>query len=100
MGFVFYDTETTGIDTSFDQILQFAAIRTDEDLNILERFEVRSRLLPFIVPAPGALRVTKVTIYRLHDPATPSHYEMVRSRSQQAGRMVAGYFSWLQQSAV
>ncbi len=27
MGFVFYDTETTGIDTSFDQILQFAAIR-------------------------------------------------------------------------
>lgn len=79
MGFVFYDTETTGIDTSFDQILQFAAIRTDEDLNILERFEVRSRLLPFIVPAPGALRVTRMTIDRLHDPATPSHYEMVRA---------------------
>lgn len=79
MSFVFYDTETTGIDTSFDQILQFAAIKTDENLNILERFEIRSRLLPFVVPAPGALRVTKMTIDRLHDPSTPSHYDMVRA---------------------
>lgn len=79
MSFVFYDTETTGIDTSFDQIVQFAAIKTDENLNILERFEIRSRLLPFVVPAPGALRVTKMTIDRLHDPATPSHYDMVRA---------------------
>ena len=70
MSFVFYDTETTGIDTSFDQVMQFAAIKTDEDLNIIERFEIRSRLLPFVVPAPGALRVTKMTIDRLHDPAT------------------------------
>ncbi len=79
MSFVFYDTETTGIDTSFDQILQFAAIKTDENLNILERFEIRSQLLPFVVPAPGALRVTKMTIDRLHDPATPTHYDMVRA---------------------
>lgn len=79
MSFVFYDTETTGTDTSFDQILQFAAIKTDENLNIIERFEIRSRLLPFVVPAPGALRVTKMTIDRLHDQATPSHYEMVRA---------------------
>lgn len=79
MSFVFYDTETTGIDTSFDQILQFAAIKTDENLNIIGRFEIRSRLLPFIVPAPGALRVTKMTIERLHDPTTPSHYDMIRA---------------------
>jgi len=32
MGFVFYDTETTGTNTAFDQILQFAAVRTDDDL--------------------------------------------------------------------
>ncbi|SHL68298.1 Exonuclease [Roseovarius marisflavi] len=30
--FIFYDTETTGTDTTFDQILQFAAILTDADL--------------------------------------------------------------------
>ena len=28
MSFVFYDTETTGSDTFYDQILQFAAIKT------------------------------------------------------------------------
>ena len=31
------DTETTGIETTFDRILQFAAFRTDDDLNELER---------------------------------------------------------------
>ena len=46
MNFVFYDTETTGTNTAFDQILQFGAIRTDAELNELERFEVRCQLLP------------------------------------------------------
>ena len=39
MGFIFYDTETTGTDTTFDQILQFAAIHTDSELNEIERLE-------------------------------------------------------------
>jgi exonuclease I len=60
MNFVFYDTETTGLDTTFDQILQFAAILTDADLNELGRFETRSRLLPHVIPAPGALLATRV----------------------------------------
>ena len=47
--FVFYDTETTGTDTAFDQILQFAAIRTDDNMRELDRFEIRCRLLPHIV---------------------------------------------------
>ena len=33
MTFIFYDTETTGTNSAFDQILQFAAIKTDADLN-------------------------------------------------------------------
>jgi exodeoxyribonuclease-1 len=77
MGFVFYDTETTGIDTSFDQILQFAAIHTDPQLNELERLEIRCRLLPHIVPAPRAMHVTRVAADRLVDPSLHSHYEMV-----------------------
>ena len=77
MGFVFYDVETTGIDHAFDQILQFAAILTDPDLNELDRFEVRCRLLPHVVPSPGALAVTRVPIARATDPALPSHYEMI-----------------------
>ena len=78
MSYVFYDTETTGTETTFDQILQFAAIRTDDDLNELERFEIRCRLLPHIIPSPTALRVTRVTPAMLTDPDLPSHYEMIR----------------------
>lgn len=77
MGFVFYDVETTGTDSHFDQILQFAAIHTDADLNEIARFERRCRLIPHIVPSPGALKVTRVSMDRLLDPALPSHYEMV-----------------------
>ena len=78
MPYVFYDTETTGTETAFDQILQFAAIKTDDDLNELDRFNIRCRLLPHIIPSPGALRVTHVTPAMLTDPALPSHYEMIR----------------------
>src|SRR5258708_31767446 len=78
MGFVFYDTETTGTDTSFDQILQFAAVHTDEQFNELGRFEQRCRLLPHIVPAPEAMRITNTSAAQLTDPTLPSHYQMVR----------------------
>lgn len=78
MNFIFYDTETTGTQTAFDQILQFAAICTDENFNEIERLEVRSRLLPHIVPAPGAVRVNGVSVAKLLDQNLPSHYGMVR----------------------
>ncbi|MBN4048152.1 hypothetical protein JYU09_01070 [bacterium AH-315-O15] len=83
MPYVFYDTETTGTETTgtetaFDQILQFAAIKTDDDLNELDRFNTRCRLLPHVVPSPEAFRVTHVTPAILTDPALPSHYEMMQ----------------------
>jgi exodeoxyribonuclease I len=78
LAFVFYDCETTGLDTTFDQILQFAAVVTDEDLNVIESLEVRCRLLPHIVPHPAALNVTRTTLASISDPNLPSHYEMMR----------------------
>lgn len=78
MSFVFYDTETTGTNTAFDQILQFAAVKTDHELSEQDRFEIRCRLLPYVVPSPGAMRVTGVTVEQLTDPELPSHYQMVR----------------------
>ncbi|HTU13038.1 MAG TPA: exonuclease domain-containing protein [Allosphingosinicella sp.] len=77
MGFVFYDTETTGTNLDFDQILQFAAIRTDHDLVELDRFEIRCRLLPHVVPHPKALTVTRVSMDQLLDSSLPTHYEMM-----------------------
>jgi exodeoxyribonuclease-1 len=76
MAFVFYDAETTGSDTFYDQILQFAAIRTDDALNEIDRFEIRCRIQPHILPSPGALIVTGITLDQLSDPALPSHFEM------------------------
>src|SRR5438045_2536712 len=75
MPFVFYDTETTGTNTTFDQLLQFAAILTNVDLTELDRFEVRCRLMSHVVPSPGALKATRVRPKLLTDPSLPSHYE-------------------------
>ncbi|GLV23867.1 exonuclease domain-containing protein [Sphingobium sp. TomTYG45] len=79
MAFIFYDTETTGTDTRFDQILQFAAIKTDENLEEIDRFEIRCRLLPHVIMSPGAMLVTGVSIEQATDPGLPTHYAMVRA---------------------
>lgn len=76
MSFIFYDTETTGIETYYDQILQFAAIVTDDELNEQDSIDVRCRRLPWVVPAPGALLVTGVTPQMIEG-ENRSHYDMI-----------------------
>ncbi|RUY49304.1 hypothetical protein EN962_30820 [Mesorhizobium sp. M7A.F.Ca.CA.001.09.2.1] len=83
MSFVFFDTETTGLKRGFDQILHFAAVQTDADLNELGRFEVRSRLMPHVLPHPSALLTNSLPIGQLIDPQLESHYTMV-SRIREA----------------
>jgi len=78
MNYVFYDTETTGTDPAFDQIIQFAAVLTDDQLNELDRFDIRCRLLPYVVPSPAAMLVNRTSVRDLTDPTRPSHYEMIR----------------------
>lgn len=77
MPLVFFDAETTGTDTEFDQIIQFSAVMTDENFEEVDRFDVRCRLLPHIVPSPGAMRVAGVTVAQIVDARLPSHYEMI-----------------------
>ncbi|HEY4311095.1 MAG TPA: exonuclease domain-containing protein [Pirellulales bacterium] len=85
MSFVIYDVETTGTHAQFDQILQFAAIRASTDLEIEEPFETRSRLLPHVVPAPGALLVNRLGIDDILDGGRRSHYEMMREIRETVG---------------
>jgi exodeoxyribonuclease-1 len=52
--FLFYDIETTGLNPAFDQILSFACIRTDLELNEIDRQIITIRLRKDIVPSPKA----------------------------------------------
>src|SRR3990167_1712921 len=60
--FLFYDIETTGLNPAFDQILQFAAIRTDSKLNELARHEYRVKLRPDVIPSPHALLTNQISL--------------------------------------
>lgn len=53
--FLFYDLETTGLNCAFDQVLQFAAIRTDLSFNEISRHEIILKLRPDVVPSPEAM---------------------------------------------
>ncbi|PIE71054.1 MAG: exodeoxyribonuclease I [Deltaproteobacteria bacterium] len=60
--FLFYDLETSGLSKSFDQVLQFAAIRTDPALNPVERMEIRFQLRPDVIPSPFATITHRIDI--------------------------------------
>ncbi len=53
--YLFYDIETTGLSKAFDQVLHFAAIRTDRSLKELERYEIKIKLNPDVIPSPAAI---------------------------------------------
>jgi exodeoxyribonuclease I len=63
--YLFYDIETTGLHNCFDQILQFAAIRTDLQLNELERHSIWVRLRPDVMPAPRAILTHQISLTHL-----------------------------------
>jgi exodeoxyribonuclease I len=60
--YLFYDLETSGLNPAFDQILQFAAIRTDAGFQEISRHDFRIQLRPDIIPAPGALLTTDISV--------------------------------------
>lgn len=60
--FLFYDLETSGLSARQDKIMQFAAQRTDMDLNpIGEPINELIRLTEDTLPSPEALLVTGIT---------------------------------------
>jgi exodeoxyribonuclease I len=74
--YIVYDTETSGLNTAFDQTFQFAAILADDDLREIDSFALRCHRLPHVVPSPGAMLVTGVRPPDLEN-APLSHYEMI-----------------------
>ena len=74
--YIFTDTETTGLDINFSQIIQIGSILTDEALYQENSQDIGCKLLPWIVPSPEAYLVHK-KVESLGDDAM-SHYEMMR----------------------
>ncbi len=73
--YIFYDTETSGTDTRFDQVFQYCAMRTDDRFRRIEHLNVRARRLPYIIPRPQALLVTHIDPHTLDDHPL-SYHEM------------------------
>ena len=57
--YAFNDTETTGLNTWFSQIIQIGSVLSDEKFEVLEELDISSKVLPWVVPTVGAYKVHK-----------------------------------------
>lgn len=60
--YLFYDIETSGLNKAFDQVLRFAAIRTDMRFQEVDRHTISVRLRPDIICSPDALIVNRISV--------------------------------------
>ena len=90
--YLFYDIETTGLNKAFDQVLEFAAIRTDQRLNELERHTISVNLRPDVVPSPRAILTNRIFV---SDPARGMREyeaaEQIHQLMNQPGTISLGY---------
>lgn len=77
MNIVFYDLETTGRSPHWDQIIQIAAIYTDQNLNVLDKININCRLNSFCIPEPEALLVNRMPIKNILN-SNLSHYQLIK----------------------
>ncbi len=63
--FTFYDNEGTGVNVRHDQITQFGGVTCDSAFRVKNSISKFIRLLPYVVPHPQALAVTRKTAYEV-----------------------------------
>jgi exodeoxyribonuclease-1 len=83
MTYVVYDLETTGLDPRYDQPVQFAAVRLDDDLRETDAIELLARPQNHILPSPGALLTHGRGIRTILN-APLSHYQLMSAIEAQA----------------
>ncbi len=88
---IFYDLETTGRSSYWDQIIQIAAICTDQELNVLDEINLVGRLNSFSVPDPEALLVNKIPIKSIYK-SNFSNYSLVSEISHKFSEWSPGVF--------
>lgn len=60
--YLFYDLETTGLNKAFDQVLQFAAIRTDMRFQEIDQHILTVRLRPDVIFSPEAMLINRISV--------------------------------------
>lgn len=63
--FLFYDLETSGLNKCFDQAVEFAAIRTDADLQEISREHFYLKLTRDTIPSPGAFITHRLSLQKI-----------------------------------
>ena len=76
--YIFYDLETSGRSSRYDQLLQFAAIITDCNFNEVHRVNLRCKLAPHILPSPIALNITGIHPEQLYQSELPNAFEFAQ----------------------
>ena len=93
---VWYDYETFGIHPALDRLAQFAAIRTDEQLNEIEApVELFCRQADDYLPHPEAVLVTGITPQECNEKGLNEHrfIEAINRMFSQSNTCTAGYNS-------
>jgi len=92
--YLFYDIETTGLNKCFDQVLQFAAIRTDLELNELDRHFIHIRLNHDVIPSPSAIITHRISMEEIESgqPEIEAIHEIHRLMNM-PGTISCGYNS-------
>ncbi len=91
-----HDYETFGIDTARDRPVQFAGVRTDEDLNIIgEPLNIFSRPAPDTLPHPISAVITGITPQQALEQGMPEAEFIARIHEElsQPGTCGVGYNS-------
>ena len=76
MNYIFYDFETTGRDSNWDQIIQIGAVLTNSNFEEIDRFQARCCLRPGLIPYPKAILVNKSSVEELTQ-TNLSHFSLI-----------------------
>ena len=88
---IFYDLETSGRSAYWDQIIQIAAICTDENLNVLDEINLIGQLSSFSIPDPEALLVNKIPVESIYK-SNFSNYSLISEISHKFSKWSPGIF--------